>query len=78
MQYAKILYFAAGAVAGAGALCFVTSGKGKEAAVAVASKGLELRDRVAELAERVKESADDVIATAKYVNEQKAAENTEA
>ncbi|GHV52459.1 hypothetical protein FACS1894216_08630 [Synergistales bacterium] len=78
MQYTKILCFAAGAAFGAGTLCFINSGKGKRAAVAIASRGLELRDRVAELTERARESADDVIAEAMEINKQKAAGNTEA
>ena len=71
MQYEKALVFAAGVIVGAGAVCFIRSESGRKAAVAVASKGLELKERVAGLAERVKEAADDVMAEARYANEQK-------
>jgi hypothetical protein len=72
MKYGNLLLFAAGAVVGAGAAWLVTSGKGRKSAVAVISKGLELKERIASVAERAKETADDVIAEAKYINEQKA------
>jgi hypothetical protein len=75
MKYGNLLLFAAGAAAGAGAVWLVTSGKGKKAAVAIAGKGLELKERVAVMAERAKEAADDVLAEAKYINEQKAGTN---
>jgi hypothetical protein len=70
MKYEKAIFFGAGILAGAGVVCFARSKLGRKAAVAVASKGLQLRERVAELAERTKETVDDVIAEAKSVNEQ--------
>lgn len=75
MKYGNLLLFAAGAAVGAGAVWLVTSGKGRRSAVAIISKGLELKERVAGMAERVKETADDVVAEAKYINEQKAEAN---
>ena len=75
MNYEKAFFFTAGLIAGVGAVCFVKSGKARKAAVAVASKGLELQERVAGMAERLKETVDDVMAEAKYVNEQKASES---
>jgi hypothetical protein len=71
MKYEKALLFAAGVAVGVGAVCFVRSKAGKKAAVAIVSKGLELKDRVAAAAERVKETVGDVVAEAKYVNGQK-------
>ncbi|MDR1966897.1 MAG: hypothetical protein LBQ36_09315 [Synergistaceae bacterium] len=71
MRYERALLFLAGFAAGAGLVAFAGSPCGRKAAVAVASKGLELRDRAAALAERAKESLDDVVAEAKYVNEKK-------
>jgi hypothetical protein len=71
MKYERALLFAAGVLVGAGAVCFIRSGAGKKAAVAVVSKGLELKNCVASMAGRVKETAEDVLAEAKYVNEQK-------
>ena len=71
MKYERALLFAAGVVVGAGAVCFIRSGAGKKAAVAVVSKGLELKNCVAAMAERAKEAAEDVLAEAKYVSEQK-------
>jgi hypothetical protein len=61
----KWLYFAAGIVVGAGAYALVQSGAAKKAAVAVVSKGLDLQEKVAAMAERAKESAQDVVAEAK-------------
>ena len=72
MNYGKALFFAAGIGVGIGVACFVKSKMGKKAAVAVVSQGLKLKDCVASMAERAKEAADDVIAEAKYINEQKA------
>jgi hypothetical protein len=75
MNYERVFYFAAGVAVGVGVVCFVRSKAGKKVAVAIASKGLELKNCVASMAERAKEAADDVIAEAKYVNEQKAKTN---
>jgi hypothetical protein len=75
LNYGKALFFTAGVVVGVGVVCFVKSKAGKKAAVAIVSKGLELKDRVVSMTERAKEAVDDVIAEAKYVNEQKAQEN---
>ncbi|MDR1471945.1 MAG: hypothetical protein LBS75_05425 [Synergistaceae bacterium] len=74
MKYGKLLTFLAGAAVGAGALLFVNSKAGKNLAVAVASKGLELRERAAAAAELLKERADDVVAEAKCLNERKKTE----
>jgi hypothetical protein len=71
MNYEKAFYFVVGLAVGAGAVCFVKSGAGRKVAVAIAGKGMELKDRVSSMAERVKETVDDVVAEAKYVNEQK-------
>jgi hypothetical protein len=75
MNYEKAFFFTAGLIVGVGAACFVSSGKGRKAAVAIASKGLELKERAAGMAERFKETVDDVMAEAKYVNEQKTIES---
>jgi hypothetical protein len=75
MKYERALLFAAGVIVGAGAVCFVRSKAGKSAAVAVLSKGLELKERAASMAGQLKETVEDVVAEAKYVNEQKANAN---
>ncbi|MDR2137811.1 MAG: DUF6110 family protein [Synergistaceae bacterium] len=75
MIYEKALFFAAGVAVGVGVVCFVKSKAGKKAAVAIVSKGLELKECVASTAERIKEAAQDVVAEAKYVNEQRARAN---
>jgi hypothetical protein len=72
MNYEKAFYFLTGVAIGAAGVCFMKSETGRKAAVAIASKGLELKDRVAVIAERAKETADDIVAEAKYVNENKA------
>jgi hypothetical protein len=53
-----------------GAVCLAKSKLGRKAAVAVMSKGLQLKECVAGIAERTKETIDDVIAEAKDANEQ--------
>jgi hypothetical protein len=75
LNYERALFFAAGVVVGVGAVCFVKSKAGKKTAVAIASKGLELKDCVASMTERVKETVEDVMAEAKYANEQKVQAN---
>jgi hypothetical protein len=70
MKYEKAIFFGVGILAGMGALCFAKSKLGRKAAVAVVSKGLQLRECAAEIAERAKETVDDVIAEAKNANEQ--------
>jgi hypothetical protein len=70
MKYERAIFFGAGILVGAGAVCFARSKLGRKAAVAVMSKGLQLRESVAGFAERTKETFDDVIAEAKSVNEQ--------
>jgi hypothetical protein len=70
MKYEKAILFGAGILAGRGAVCFAKSKLGRKAAVAVVSKGLQLKECVAGVAERTKETVDDVIAEAKNVNEQ--------
>jgi hypothetical protein len=71
MNYEKAFYFIAGLAAGAVSVSFVKSEAGRKAAVAIASKGLELKERVATMADRAKETVDDIAAEAKYVNEHK-------
>ncbi|MDR3280151.1 MAG: DUF1490 family protein [Synergistaceae bacterium] len=71
MNYEKAFYFLVGVAAGAAGVCFLKSETGRKAAVAITSKGLELKDRVATMAERVKETTSDIVAEAKYVNESK-------
>ncbi|MDR1378620.1 MAG: YtxH domain-containing protein [Synergistaceae bacterium] len=75
MKYERALFFIIGMTVGAGVVCFAKSKAGKKTAVAIVSKGLELKDRVASTAERVKEAVEDMVAEAKYVNEQKANTN---
>jgi hypothetical protein len=75
MKYERAVFFGVGLLVGAGALCFVKSKKGHDAAVAIASKGLELGEKVTAAVERVRETAGDVLAEAKYLNGQKT--NTE-
>ena len=60
----KLCLFAAGVVVGAGAYALIQNGTAKKAAVAVMSKGLELQEKVAEMAARAKESAEDIVAEA--------------
>lgn len=63
--------FAAGVAVGVGAVCFVKSNAGRKVAVALACKGLELKECVAAASERAKETVDDVIAEARHVKEEK-------
>jgi hypothetical protein len=70
MRYEKAIIFGAGILVGVGAARFARSKLGRKAVVAAVSKGLQLKECVAELSERTKETVSDVIAEAKNVNEQ--------
>ena len=69
MKFSHLLIFGAGVALGAGAVCAVQSKMGKKFAVAVVGKGLELKERLAYMADRMKESVEDIVAEARYVNE---------
>ncbi len=69
MKFTSFLIFGAGVALGVGATCAVKSRRGRKLAVALASKGLELKDRLACMADRMKESVEDIVAEARYVNE---------
>ena len=69
MKFTRFLIFGAGMALGVGAVCAVKSRRGKKLAVALASKGLELKERLACMADRMKESVEDIVAEARYVNE---------
>lgn len=69
MKFADVLLFGAGVALGVGATYAVKSRRGKKLAVALASKGLELKDRLACVADRMKESVEDIVAEARYANE---------
>lgn len=71
MRYERAIIFAAGLVLGAGAYALIQSSTGRKAAVAVLSKGLELKEKVETMTERAKESLEDVVAEASFYNEQK-------
>lgn len=60
----KTAAFAAGVAVGIGAVWFVKSGLGHKTAVAVAKKGLALKESVLSAAERAKETAQDIVAEA--------------
>jgi hypothetical protein len=75
MNYEKAFYILVGVAVGAAGACFLKSGAGRKTAVALASKGLELKERVASAAERAKETASDIVAEARFANEKKAKEN---
>ncbi|MDO5116447.1 MAG: hypothetical protein Q4D58_10155 [Synergistaceae bacterium] len=61
----RCLVFAAGVVLGASAYAMIKSGKAKKAAVKVLAKGIEIQDKVAEMAEKTKESVSDTVAEAR-------------
>lgn len=61
----KTAAFAAGVAVGLGAAWAVRSGLGRRAAVAVAAKGIALKDGVLAAAERTKETAQDIAAEAR-------------
>lgn len=70
MRYTRLFIFGLGVAVGVGAVYAVKSKTSKKRAVALASKGLELKDRLACMADNVKESVEDIMAEARYVNEQ--------
>ena len=63
------LIFGAGGALGVGATCAMKSRRGRNLAVALASKGLELKDRLTCMADRMKESVEDIVAEARYAHE---------
>ena len=69
MKFTSFLIFGVGVALGVGASCAVKSRKGRTLAIALASKGLELKDRLACMADRMKESVEDIVAEARYANE---------
>lgn len=69
MKFTRLLIFGAGVALGAGAVYAARSRTGKKFAVALASKGLELKERLACMADRMKESVEDIVAEARYINE---------
>lgn len=66
----RFMWFTLGALAGAAALHLAQTGKAKKAAVAVAAKGMELKDRISATLEKGKESLEDTLAEARYVADQ--------
>ena len=56
MKFTSFLIFGVGVALGVGASCAVKSRKGRTLAIALASKGLELKDRLACMADRMKKS----------------------
>ena len=72
MDNGKMWAFIAGVAVGVGAVCFIRSEAGHKTAVAIAERGMALKDRVMEATERVKEAASDIAAEARYSMEQKA------
>lgn len=66
----RVVWFSLGALAGAAALHLAQSGKAKKAAVALAAKGMELKDRISVALERGKESFEDTLAEARYMADQ--------
>lgn len=78
MKLTRLMFFGMGVALGVGATYAVKSRTGKKLAVALASKGLELKDRLACMADRMKESVEDIVAEARYVNEQGCPEETAA
>ena len=69
MKFTSFLIFGAGVALGVGATCAVKSRRGRKLAIALASKGLELKEHLACMADRMKESVEDIVAEARYVNE---------
>ncbi len=66
--------FGLGIVAGVAAVSLVKNPAFKKACASVVGKGLQLKDEAAAFAEAVKEDAQDIVAEAKYNNQQKAKE----
>lgn len=73
MAINKWAAFGIGVVAGAAVVQIVKTPAFKKACAAVVGKGLQLKDDAAAFAESVKEDAQDIVAEAKYNNEEKKA-----
>lgn len=61
----EAIIFAAGLAAGVGTYVFVKSGMAKKTAVAITAKGIQLQQKVNEIASLAKESVEDIAAEAK-------------
>lgn len=73
MYINKWAAFGIGVVAGIAVVKIIKAPAFKKACAAVVGKGLQLKDDAAAFAESVKEDAQDIVAEAKYNNEEKKA-----
>ena len=74
MRCERACFFLAGAIVGIGVAAAVQKGLFRKACVGLVAKGMELKDSAAVAMERAKEGVEDVVAEAKYVNQQKSTE----
>ena len=74
----NVTYFVLGAVVGAAAITLVKTPAFRKGAAKLVSAGMQLKNEASAFVESVKEDAEDIAAEAKYNNEQKAAEATQA
>ena len=75
--YTRLACFAGGALFGSVGLKLLTSKDAKKAYVHVAAAGLRMKDAVMETVTAVQENAADVLASAKDLNEARAAKEAE-
>ena len=75
--YAKLACFAGGALFGSLGLKLLASNDAKKAYVHAAAAGLRMKDSVMETVTSVQENAADILASAKELNEARAAQEAE-
>ena len=78
MSTNKVLYFLAGAVAGAAGFAFVTSPKGKKIISDIIEGGTGIKENVTSRMETLKEDVEDYVAEKKYKRAQKKEDPAEA
>ncbi len=72
-KYSKLACFAGGALFGSVGIKLLTSKDAKKVYTHVTAAGLRMKDSVMETVTTVQENADDILASAKELNEERAA-----
>ena len=75
--YSKLACFVGGALFGSVGIKLLSSKDAKKAYVHVAAAGLRMKDSVMQAVTTVKENASDILASAKELNEERAAKEAE-
>ena len=77
MNWAKVALFAGGALFGSAGIEILTSKDAKNAYIHITAAGLRMKDSVMETVTCAQENAEDILASAKELNEKRAAKEAE-